>query len=389
MLRTELNLENFLKETQKRKAPCIHQSYCGGCPLMQLPYEKQIELKSKIINEIFSDLIKEELNVIAANNEFFYRNKIELSYNNGKLGFKLKNSWKNSFELKECLLVSNKSNEIINFISKELKEKKIESFNPITKKGFLSHVTLREAKKTNDFMVVFTLKNTNNVHLIDGIAKQLMNSFNVSSIKIVLNESKSDTAFGETINSFGKEFIEEIFLDLKLHYNEQNFFQANVFQAEKLFSEIISEIKKEDFLLDLFCGIGTLTLPAALKAKKVIGIELNNNSILMAKKNAKINKIKNARFIAGNVRAKLKFFEEKPNIISLDPPRAGCSKKTIERIKKLCPEKIFYVSCNPLSLKKDLELILKEKEFNLRKLKGIDFFPQTNHIEMLAVIEKN
>lgn len=394
---TEKNLERKLKVLEEKalrektqKPKCIHYNYCNGCPLMTLPYEEQLKLKESFLKEIFASLPakEKEIKIEQSERQFFYRNKLELSFIDGRLGFKLKNSWKKCFQVKECLLMSEKSNEIITFLSKELEKQRIEGYNPVTKKGLLSYVTLREAKKTNDFMVVFTLKKKEKMNAFNGIAKQLMNLFGVSSIYFLLNETTGDTAFGEIINCFGKEFIEEKFLDLKFRFNALSFFQANVFQAEKLFSEIVSQIKKNDSILDLFSGIGTLTLPTAVKAEKVTGIELNEHAVKFARLNAELNEIKNVTFIQGKVRTQLKFFKEKPNIITLDPPRAGCCKKTIQRILNLKPEFIYYISCNPESQKRDLEMLLKGNEFRLKELKAFDFFPQTRHIEMLAVLER-
>lgn len=353
---------------------CVHFTECNGCPKMEYSYENQCQEKQNNLAQFFGQNIQFE----KSENQFFYRNKLELAFLNRKLGLRRKENFQETFSLQHCLLMSEKANQVARFL-----EKKLNEFN-LT--GKVKYAVLRETKRTNQFLISLVSNTLEIEKEIEQIANDCLKELKLTGLVWILNDTLSDTSQGKLIKTFGENFLEEHFMNLRFKMGHNTFFQANIVQAEKLFTDLVNRVPEGQNILDLYCGVGALTLPLAQKSFKVLGIEFEENSVQLAQENAKLNGIGNAEFIAGSARKVLKDLDFETDFVCLDPPRAGAEKKTIQRIAERKPKKVFYVSCNPVTLCRDIEWF-KESNYALESIKGFDFFPNTNHMECLAVLE--
>ncbi len=362
----------------RNESKCTHSDECNGCALLKAPYEKQIEFKKKMLNELFGFEVPIE-NCIE---EFRYRNKIDMAYIDKILGYRTNKNFSKSFKVTECLLVSKKMNLFINLISELLKENEIEDADIMSRKNGLGYVTLRESQK-NEILINFVFFGEID-EKINGVCEKLSNE-GAASINLLFNETWSDTAYGKIIKSFGKNFIFDYVLGKKFKVGPNTFFQTNVKSAERIFSELKEKLPNKGKILDVYCGVGTISICIAEKCSKIKGIEIVEESILSAKENAEINGITNSEFIVGSARKELKEIEKDFDAVIVDPPRSGLDPKTIKRILEISAKMIFYVSCNPNTLAENLKEI---EGYKIELIKGFDQFPQTPHIEMLCILVK-
>ena len=324
---------------------------CGGCNLLHIKYTNQLVLKQKIINDIFNKFIKEDIKInkiIKSDIEEYYRNKITLHVKDNKIGlYEYKTN--NLIEIDECLLVDKKINNII----KELKQYNLSNNNTIIIKS-----------TSNNTMLVIDNK-------ID----------NIENINV-------DTIICKNKVIKGTGYIEESINDYKYLISKESFFQINKKQTEKLYDLVLkyAHLTGKENVLDLYCGTGTIGLYVAKNAKKVIGVELNKEAIEMANKNKELNNIENIEFICDDAKNIIKKLKYNPDLIILDPPRSGLYKGMIEDILKFNSKKIIYVSCNPITLVRDLNQ-LKEK-YNIIEVQPLDMFPNTYHVECVSVLTR-
>jgi 23S rRNA (uracil1939-C5)-methyltransferase len=373
-------------ERKERQARCRHARECKGCSFLELEYDTQLEMKSRLIKSIFATLWEEDIEVQASPKEFFYRNKIELSYIKNILGFR--RNWRETFQLKECLLFSEDSPTIVSCVANKLKEYSIVSYEPVKKQGYLRYVVVREGKHTKQRMLSLVTFSKKHAAELERLALELKDCVHASSIVWMLNDTLSDSAFGTLVQSWGNPWIEEEFLGLKLRISHNAFFQPNVFAAELAIKDITSRVKElaPATAFDLFCGIGTIALSVAKHCEKIIGVELSQEAVGLARENAALNRIQNAEFVESKVRSFLKYTKDRPEVVVLDPNRAGLSKKSVGRLLSLAPETIIYLSCNPGSQARDISMLTDA--YRIASVKGFDFFPQTPHVECLAILER-
>ncbi len=358
--------------------PCVHQhDECNGCPLMQLPYSKQLELKGSELNGLFGREVKIEPSA----NPLGYRNKAELSYVNGLLGYKRKGNFYESFKLEECLLMSKEANVEIQKISAMLAANKIPDADIMKRRMGLGYVVYRE-NSCHQGLANFVFFGAADEKFQKECAGLL--GGNLAGIGISLNETWSDTSYGQTRHTFGLQNVEEQILGKKFEVGFNTFFQTNVQSAQKIFSKVVEQIPNGAKCLDLYCGVGTISLAVAEKCERVVGIELNRESINSAIENARRNKITNAYFVCGGAEEKLKEVGGF-DVIILDPPRSGITKKAGIAILEQSPQKIIYVSCNPKTLALDLKHF---SGYKITNLEAFDQFAQTHHMELLCVLEK-
>jgi 23S rRNA (uracil1939-C5)-methyltransferase len=360
---------------QKIKAACEHFDACNGCPLMELPYTVQVKTKEKYLRHF----LDKSIDVAESNSNFFYRNKLELAFIKGKLGFRKRTNFQETFSVKSCMLMSEQSNQIVQFLEAELNKQKLD--------GKISYIVMKEAKRTQETLVTLVSTVADIETEIGEIVKQLKATCQIYNVIWLHNDTLSDVARGKKMKVYGNPFIEEHFMSLRFRIGYENFFQANIQQAEQLFSKVVHQIQPQQTVVDLYCGVGALTLPLARKGLFVYGIELEQASIDRAKENANLNGVGNVEFYAGNVRKVLKELELEADVVCLDPPRAGSEKKVIRRITETGAKKVFYVSCNPTTLKRDLAWF-NDNGFVTGNIEGFDFFPNTNHVECLTILNK-
>lgn len=381
-------------------APCPAFSKCGGCQLMHINYEKQLSIKKDIIENALKRIGKIDVPVsemIGALSPFRYRNKMIFPIGINKDGKKICGFYRERshdiVELDDCLLGDEIISKIIDVVMQFIEKYKITVYNEEQHKGIVRRLFFRKGFKTGEIMVVLSINAKALPHyaeLADSISKI---SDNIKSVILNFNTKKTNAVLGET-NAviFGAETITDYLLGMKYEISPHSFFQINPYQTEKLYNKALelAEISKNDNVMDLYCGIGTISLSAAKNTKSVIGVEIVEQAILDARKNAEENNIKNVTFYAkdaSEIVPELINNGESPDIVILDPPRKGSDEKTLGAVVRANPKRIVYVSCNPATLARDLRF-LEDNGYETKTVCGVDMFPQTMHIESVALIIK-
>ena len=345
----EGTINTIIYKSSKRVEPfCKYFGVCGGCSLCHLTYENTLEYKKERVKNILSKFDIPKINVIRNENDLYYRNKIELKIVDGKLGFYEK-STHNLIEIKECKVTKKSINKSFEFV----KNMKLENAN----------VTIRA--NYNDEVLI----------IIDSKEKPvILNPEDYKIVGIVLNDKciYGQDNFMEKINN----------LFFTVSYN--SFFQVNNYINLKLFNLIKENIVGKT-VLDLYSGVGTLSIVASKVVDKVYSIEVTQNAVKNALINAKINKCDNINFILGKVEDKIGFINDKIDTIIVDPARAGLDKKTIEVINNICPQRIIYVSCDTQSLANNL---VDLANYGIKRFYILDMFSCTYHIECFCILDK-
>ncbi|MFH2035561.1 MAG: 23S rRNA (uracil(1939)-C(5))-methyltransferase RlmD [Candidatus Zixiibacteriota bacterium] len=396
-------VEKILKKSSDRIEPeCPHFELCGGCTWQDLDYDNQLYYKRKQVVDCIEHIGKltdiEVAEIVPCADHFYYRNKMEFSFNAAddggfNLGLHHRGKWDQIFDVTNCLLESKNSNRIIEIVREFVRENKIPAYDVNNHLGFIRFLMIREAKNNNQTMI--NLVTTDGaIPNIDSLIDKLIATIpEIRTIVHNTNNSKSNIAKGESETIlYGDGFIEEIILGKKFKIYANSFFQTNSRQAEKLYSTAFEflEADQSDYLIDFYCGTGTIGLCASDRVKHVVGIELEDSSVKAAQENAGINSIKNIDFIAGSVQDVLK---NQPEIFRdatcavVDPPRAGLHPKAIKRLLEMDLKKLVYISCNPATFARDASQ-MAEAGYKIKKVVPVDMFPHTMHIELAAGLYK-
>lgn len=408
----EAKLIEILKPSADRIKPkCPYSGICGGCQLQFMPYEKQLEFKVQHIKDCIERIGKiydpPILEIIPCEESFYYRNKMEFSFGYDKdmkfaLGMHLPERIYDIIDLNECFLQSKVSSEIVNKTREFIIEKNWPPYKYSRNEGFLRSLFIRESKRTNEIMINLVTSDELPPDAKNGLKEfsEMLLNINSDFQKIVsiywsqvISKRGVRKQIKETLLHGKKSIAEKMILDngdeLVFDILPQSFFQINTFQAEKLYSEIVklaSSIPHE-LILDLFCGTGTIGLFLARHSKNVMGVELDENTVQIARANAQKNKIFNIDFYTGDVNKMLNDIRENPSLIVVDPPRAGLTEKIIKQINNFGVSKLIYVSCNPSTLARDLNS-LKDYGYKLKSIQPVDMFPHTYHIESVCMLER-
>ncbi len=396
------------------EAKCQHHELCGGCKWQHIDYEKQLEFKQKITQDAFDRIAKIPVNqtstILESENIYNYRNKLEYTFSPNRwltkaemedgrplsaegVGFHLAGMFDRILDIDECLLQSDFSNIIRNDIKKYAIENNLSFYNIRQHEGFLRNLVVRNSLANNQYMIILILGHEDEpqrTKLLDYIIK---NHPQISSLYYIINEKKNDNYTDlEPVLYYGDEVIIEKMGDLSFRIGPKSFFQVNIPQTKRLYDIALefAGLTKTETVYDLYTGTGTIALYASQKAEKVIAIETVKEAIDDAKKNAELNNITNTHFFVGDMKDTLTedFIAQngKPDVVLLDPPRAGVHKDALEVIKSAKPEKIVYISCNPATQARDIE-ILSDNYF-VEKIQPVDMFPHTFHVENVALLIK-
>jgi len=393
-------IEIIEKSPIERENKCKHFGECGGCTYQNIDYKEQIKIKADTARKLFKNEGLEGfefLEIETSPKVHEYRNKMEYTFGKDKegskaLGLHKKGRFNEIVTTDECNIVDEDFNKLLKLVLNFSLENGIPFYNSKTHEGFLRHLVVRKASINNELLV--NIVSTSQIDydfskLADKIKNTIFNS-KLVGILHTQNDSLSDAVILENLNIlYGRDYLIEKLLGLKFKINAFSFFQTNSYGAELLYKtvrEFAGEILNKT-VFDLYCGTGTIGIIMAPMAKKVIGIELVEESVKSARENAEINKLENIIFFAGDVAEKLKEINETPDIVILDPPRSGVNYKALEDIINFNPEKIIYVSCNIESLVRDLK-ILNERGYNIDKIKCVDMFPHTYHLECVVRIQR-
>ena len=390
-------VEVLEKAPYEIEAPCPHFGVCGGCSSQNLTYEKQLELLSDEVCELFEDKdipMGMYLGVKGSENTWEYRNKMEFTFGDLEkggeltLGMHMKGKSFGVLTVDKCMIVDEDFRKVLTVTVEYFRKQNLPYYRVMKREGYLRHLVVRKASNTGELMVnlVTTTQIDFDLSEYTELLKSQTYKGKLVSVLHTENNSFSDAVVPEKVNIlYGRGYIIEELLDLKFKISPFSFFQTNSRGAESLYSIVRDFIGNGDnkVVFDLYCGTGTIGQIAAPNAKKVIGLELIEEAVEAAKENAKLNGLDNCEFIAGDVAETIKQVKVKPDIINLDPPRSGVSPKALDYVTKFNAKEIIYVSCNPKTMVDNLETLLVAG-YKVEKSKVKDMFPNTPHAETVV-----
>ena len=414
----EARVVELLNSSPDRKpAECAHFGVCGGCSWQTLTYEAQLRYKQQQVVECLGHIggIKgfELEEPIEAEPLWRYRNKVEFTFapqapvespgSAGEaaadnpagiaLGFHLPGEWRQVVDIKDCLLHSEETNAIRNNIRDFALESGMAAWDQKDETGFWRHLVLREGINTGEIMVN-VVTGPGDFPNMGEFATRLIGAHpRIASLIWSVNDTRASVATGFPFTVLaGRDHIFEEICGLKLKVSPRSFMQTNTLMAEQLYRRALeyAGLTGEEFVFDLYSGIGSIALYLAKSCAGVFGVEIVEDAVQLAEQNARDNGVTNCRFVAGKVRSVLKELEleEQPHLIILDPPRAGASKKEVMRIIDLGAPRIVYISCNASTLAGNAAQ-LEESGYRLAKASAVDMFPHTPHIEVVALFEQS
>lgn len=375
---------------------CSVSKKCGSCQYQGIPYKEQLMTKQKKMKKLLGKFgnIKP---IIGMDDPFYYRNKVHAVFDRDKKGNIICGTYEAKTHkvvpVEECMIEDKVSQEIIRTIRDMLKSFRIKTYDEDTGYGLLRHVLVRRGFSTDEIMVVlvvgspiFPSKN----NFVKALRKKYPQ---VTTVVLNVNDKKTSMVLGERdIVIYGKGYIRDTLCGCTFRISPQSFYQVNPVQTEILYKTAIeyAGLGRKETVIDAYCGIGTIGLVAAKRAKNVIGVELNPDAVRDARINAKENKITNARFYQGDAGEFMENMAENgehADVVFMDPPRTGSDKKFMSSVIKLNPSRIVYISCGPETLARDLEYLTKHG-YDVRKIQPVDMFSFTDHCENICLLTK-
>jgi 23S rRNA (uracil1939-C5)-methyltransferase len=367
-----------------------------GAPWQVLPYERQLQVKAEQVDDALRRIGKldgfELEPIVPAVEQWRYRNKVEFSFGEegGRLvcGFHAPGSWEQIVDMDDCLLVSERVNEARRAIVEFCREQGLAAWDRRSQEGFLRNLVIREGRRTGELQVRLVTSEGR----LDGDAFAAAVPGDGGVFWTRAPGVGETTAGGVTEHLAGPPRLAEELGGLRFAISPDAFFQTNTEMAEQLYgiAAEYAQLRGWERVFDLFCGIGTIALTLAPRAGEVWAVEVVEEAVADAIANARANEISNARFFAGDVRLAMRELVEqagRPDVLVVDPPRAGLSQKVVRRIIEASPKRIVYVSCNPTTLAPNAAQ-LTEAGYTLRRVRPVDMFPQTPHVECVALIER-
>lgn len=400
-------LMEVLEPSSDRVEPrCAFHRQCGGCQIQALSYEKQLEFKQKKIeNNLkriggFTDLPMEP--IVGMEEPYYYRNKAQFPVGTDKDGKIVTGFYAGRTHQiipnRDCALGVPVNKTILDIVIAFMEKYHISAYDEQSGKGLVRHVLIRFGFRTKEIMVCLIVNGIKLPHA-EKLIEQLCKLEGMTSISLNCNRERTNVILGkETQLLWGKPYITDYVGDVKYQISPVSFYQVNPVQTEKLYGLALeyADLHGTETVWDLYCGIGTISLFLAAKAKKVYGVEIIPQAIEDAKKNAELNGIMNAEFFVGKSEEVLPAFYEKEraagrnayaDVIVVDPPRKGCDSRLLETILAMAPSRIVYVSCDSATLARDLK-ILCEKDYRLTRVRGVDQFCHSVHVECVVLLTK-
>ncbi len=402
-------LEIIEASPDRTVAPCPYSPYCGGCTWQFIKYEKQLEYKQALVRDLLNHIAKVTefrlRSVLPAARIFGYRNKMEFSFsdrrwllpqdrdrkaaNDFALGLHVPGTFDKIIDITRCLLQKERGNEILRDVRSYVRGSRIPVYGLRSHRGFWRYLMLRHSSFFDEWMVNIVTSDENDSP-VRGLASMLKDQFGeITSIVNNINTRKGGTAVGEREKILaGTGKIREKIGGLTFEISGNSFFQTNTPMAERLYELVrdFASLEGGERVLDLYCGIGTVSMFLASRAARVVGVDISGSALADARGNCKWNGIENCEFLCGDVRQVLSRLTMKPEVLVTDPPRTGMQRTVTDQILRLLPEKIIYISCNPATLARDIGL-LKER-YRVEEVQPVDLFPNTYHIESVARLER-
>ena len=383
------------KQNNPQTDICPYAKKCGGCDYQGIPYEKQLSMKQKEMEKLLGGFTK-VYPIIGMEEPLHYRNKVHAVLDRDRKGNIISGVYeKNSHRVvnvDSCMIEDERADAIVLTLRKLIKDFKMKVFNEDTGYGLFRHVLIRTGHVSGQILVVLVLASPI-LPAKNNFIKALRAAHpEISSIVLNVNDRKTSMVLGEReIVLYGKGYIEDTLCGLTYRISPKSFYQVNPIQTEKLYQTAIdfAGLTGKEVVLDAYCGIGTIGMTAASKAKEVIGVELNKDAVKDAIANAKANGIKNVRFYnkdAGDFIVSMAQQNVKCDVIFMDPPRSGSTEKLLDCVAKLAPKSVVYVSCDPVTLTRDLKYITK-KGYKVEKIQPVEMFCFTKHVECVIMMQ--
>ena len=410
-------IEVIERSVLRTDAKCKFFGHCGGCNQQDLDYLNQIKFKKLQVENVFKTIGGfDEINIeeiIPSEKIYFYRNKMEFSFSKVRwltldeiksdktidrdfaLGLHIPRIFDKVLDIDECFLQSEESNKILNFTREFFKNRKTSIYSTKNHKGYLRNLVIRQSQHFDELMVNIVTSEENDELISEYSEKLKIEVPQITTIINNINLKKANVAIGDYEKVFlGEGFINDTIGKYSFRVSANSFFQTNTIQAEHLYNTALdfADLQGDEVVYDLYSGTGTISIFVSGKAKAVYGFENVQSSITDAKQNAELNKIDNVHFYEANLyKTFLPIVNQnnlpKPHTIIIDPPRNGMHKNTVADVLELNPNKIVYVSCNPATQARDVKLLV-EGGYKLIKMKPVDMFPHTYHIENVALLVK-
>lgn len=373
---------------------------CGGCQIQELDYQKQLDVKTNEVKQVISRIGKLDDVIIhdtlGMEHPFRYRNKaqfpIQKKDNMPVIGFYKKKSH-DLISTDECIIQHEVNDKIIKIIKTYIRAYNVSIYDEKTHKGLLRHLVTKVGFTTGEVMIVLVANGKKLPYLkeLASVLKENIPGF--KTLVVNVNTQKTNVILGkENIVAYGDGMIRDYIGKLVFEISPLSFFQVNPLQTEVLYNKALeyANLGENDTVFDIYCGIGTISLFLAQKAKKVYGIEIVEDAIKDAKRNAKINNMDNVEFYVGKAEEVVpKMYKEgkRANVVVVDPPRKGCDEKVLDTIVSMEPDRVVYVSCNPSTLARDLAY-LNERGYKCHEIQPVDMFPHSVHVENVAWLSK-
>jgi 23S rRNA (uracil1939-C5)-methyltransferase len=410
-------VEVLIPSEYRIPARCRYFGLCGGCKQQNLDYDVQLKFKQQQVEEIFQKLggfkdFKIEP-IIPSEKVFYYRNKMEFSFadkrwlkkeeltddkiidKNFALGLHIPNIYDKVLDIEECFLQSETSNHIMNFTREFFKKRNTSIHSTKTHEGYLRNLVIKQSHHSDDLMVNLVTSAEDDALMEEYTADLLKEIPTVTTVINNINQKMASVATGDYEKVFhGSGYIYDSIGDYRFRVSANSFFQTNSLQAEKLYATALdfAQLSGDEIVYDLYSGAGTITIFISGRAKEVYAFETIEPAIKDAEENANLNNIKNVNFIKADLyKTFLPIVKKegypKPDVMIIDPPRSGMHPTTIQDVIELSPEKIVYVSCNPGTQVRDIKFLC-DAGYVLKKIRPVDMFPHTYHIENVALLEK-
>ncbi len=391
-------MEIYEESPHRVVAPCPIYKECGGCQLQHLSYQGQMLAKEKQVRDVLTRIGKlEDVKVhpvLGMSEPWRYRNKAQVpigEHEGGLIGGFYQQRSHQIIDMKECLIQQEKNDEVVQTVKEICAKYGVRAYDEGRHKGELRHIMARHGLVTGEVMVVLITR-TNELPNRKKITEEIAASIKgIKSIVHNVNPKKTNVIFGDVTRViWGEEVIYDYIGDIKFAISARSFYQINPEQTKVLYEKALeyADLSGEESVIDAYCGIGTISLFLAQKAKKVFGVEIVPEAIEDAKRNAALNGITNAEFAVGEAEKVIPDWYKEGNqadVLVVDPPRKGCDEALLQTILSMKPKKVVYVSCNPATLARDLR-ILEDGGYKTEEVQPVDMFPQTMHCEAVAKI---
>ncbi len=372
---------------------CKYYPNCGGCQLMHLSYEKQLEYKTKKVKELLHKFAKLDIDVqpcIGLENPTRFRNKVQkpVRFDNKKKKIKAgfyQSGTHNLIGVEDCLMETPLSNKISNILVSLFEKYHYTPYHEDAQFGLIRHILIKTSTDQKQALVTLIVTRSD-IKGIKDFAKELMKKVHeVVGVVLNINTRQTNVILGEKdVPVYGHTKIQDTIFDKKFLISTQSFYQVNSHQIETLYGKAIefAQLKKTDSLLDAYCGTGTIGLCCADKVKEVLGVEIVADAVHDAILNAKINNLTNAHFVKGDATKFMLQSDKHFDVIIMDPPRKGSTPEFINAVKRIAPERVVYVSCDPVTLARDLALF--KDTYQIMKVQPVDMFPNSMHVETVV-----